>query len=77
MKANLEDQAFTAWVQLAKEAGVDAPDLTAIERARWRLLGAQQVCESIFGQTSEVSVMATFQAINAEAQRLDAMFDAL
>jgi hypothetical protein len=77
MNGNLEDKAFTAWVQLAKEAGVDTPDITAIERARWRLLGAQQVCESIFGQASETSVMATFQAINAEAQRLGAMFDAL
>lgn len=77
MNGNLEDKAFTAWVQLAREAGVDAPDLAAIERARWRLMGAKQVCESMFGQASETSVMTTFQAINAEAQRLGALFDAL
>lgn len=77
MKEILEDQAFTAWMQLAKEAGLDRPDSDAIERARWRLLGAQQVCLSIFGQASEAAVMATFGAINAEASRLGAVWDAL
>jgi len=74
---SLEDKAFTAWMQLAKEAGLEYPDITAIERARWRLVGAKQVCEAVFGQAGEASVMATFEAINAESARLGALFDAL
>lgn len=77
VRKNLEDTAFAAWLQLAKEEGVDMPDLTAIERARWRLVGAKQVCESVFGTASEASVMATFDAINAESKRIGAMLDAL
>lgn len=77
MNNNLEDTAFAAWLQQAKEEGVDMPDITAIERARWRLIGAKQVCESVFGVATEASVMATFDAINAESKRIGAMLDAL
>lgn len=77
MERNREDKAFTAWLQMAGEQGVDMPDITAIERARWRLVGAKQVCEAVFGVASEASVMATFEAINAESVRIGAMLDTL
>lgn len=77
MERNFEDKAFTAWLQGARKAGVDMPDLTAMERAHWRLVGAKQVCETVFGTASEASVMATFEAINAESARIGAMLDTL
>lgn len=77
MRNSLEDKAFEAWLQLAREEGVGMPDTTAIERARWRLVGAKQVCESVFGVANEASVMATFEAINAESVRIGAVLDDL
>ncbi|WP_442596339.1 hypothetical protein ACSBPU_05670 [Parapusillimonas sp. JC17] len=53
------------------------PDVTAVERAHWRLRAAHQVCEAIFGTASETSVMTTFEAINAESLRIGTMLDAL